>query len=1143
MAEERFKASDARVLLLWILLGLLGAGVAFKYFFEAFPEASVDFRVSRPAALEVARSFLTAQGYRLEGYQSSIVFRVDDEAKTYLEREVGLEQANRLMATDVSVWYWQVRFFRPGQKEEFEVRVSPAGRVVGMKHVIEEAHEGARLDGEAARAAAEAFLLTRYHADLAAYDFLREEANSVERPKRRDWTFTWERRGFKAPQKPDGAPYRLGVTVQGAQADGCKEFLKVPEAWERDYERLRSSNDFYEYVAVVPYALLQGALLWALFELGRRGLIRWRGALKLGVVLAVLFFAMYANQWPLARASYNTNTSYAGFFVSRIIFAALLGLGIGLVVALTMGGGEPLYRRNQPDELRLNALFSLPGIRSREFFRSCVIGLSMAAAHIGFVVLFYLVGRRFGVWAPQDINYTNVVSTAIPWIFPLTIGVYAATSEEFLFRLFAIPLLLRFTRSRFLSVVIPAFVWGFLHSNYPQQPGYIRGIEVGVIGIVAGVVMLRWGILATLVWHYTVDALLISLFLLRSESLYFRVSGAVVGAAVLIPLAVSGVFYLVRRRFEADEALLNRAEPLVEAAAAPAAAEPTPGAAYEALSSRTLGVVLGCGVLGVLLLAAVKTEAIGDFVRFSVNARQAAAKADEVLRQRKIDPASYKRATTFVDNFDGYTSEYLRQQLGIAGANRLYQEKVPSAFWRVRYFRDSQKEEYSVVLRSDGALHSLHHEFAEKAPGANLTKEEAQARAEAYLRDEKKLDLTKWKLVEAKSEKRPARNDHALTWEELEPIGGARAAADAAHVRVQVQVQGDEVSGYRVFVKLPEAWERRQKEETLASIIYFAGRIVFFSALGVLVLVIFFKNLKQPAAAGVPWRRLALWSLWGLLASLATTLNGLPLLLARYPTEYPFRTYAVILVITVFLLVAVVYSGLFFLFGLAWFFLSRVFGAERLPAWRGMPGAYYRDACWLALGGTGALLGLSRLPYLLARVWPTAHRVLEASLPTGFFDSYFPAVQAIGQAVAGMLGGLFLIGYIALAAGFLAGYVRQRWMQFGLVLLLAVALAGEWGSPADFAKRVVVRLLFLGVVWWGVTRVVRFNLLAYFLIAAAIALVSAASMLLRQPNPFFRANGYAVVAALLALLAWPVIAWLRSPSPSSVLAGPSGPPA
>ena len=96
------------------------------------------------------------------------------------------------------------------------------------------------------------------------------------------------------------------------------------------------------------------------------------------------------------------------------------------------------------------------------------------------------------------------------------------------------------TRSRVLAVVLPAFFWGFLHSTYPQQPGYIRGIEVGLIGIVAGVVMLRYGILATLVWHYTVDAALISLFLLRSGNAYFRVSGALVAAGALVPLLISG---------------------------------------------------------------------------------------------------------------------------------------------------------------------------------------------------------------------------------------------------------------------------------------------------------------------------------------------------------------------------------------------------------------------------------------------------------------------------------------------------------------------------------------------------------------------------------------------------------------------------
>ncbi len=65
---------------------------------------------------------------------------------------------------------------------------------------------------------------------------------------------------------------------------------------------------------------------------------------------------------------------------------------------------------------------------------SVAIGVCLAAAHIGYVVLFYVVGRRLGVWAPQDLQYSDTMSTALPWVFPLTIGIYAASSEEFLFR-------------------------------------------------------------------------------------------------------------------------------------------------------------------------------------------------------------------------------------------------------------------------------------------------------------------------------------------------------------------------------------------------------------------------------------------------------------------------------------------------------------------------------------------------------------------------------------------------------------------------------------------------------------------------------------------------------------------------------------
>src|SRR5450759_5635924 len=190
---ERFDRNDKKVLLIWILAGLLGAGVAYKYFFQAFPEASVEFKVPRAAALEQAKQFAAAQGAQLDGYDSSIVFNVDDTAKTYLEREVGLQQANQMMTNNVHIWYWQTRFFRPLQKEEFDVRVDPGGGIVGCRHEAGEAAPGARLERAEAQATAESFLRDTLHADLSLYDFREEEANLTERPARSDWSFSWER--------------------------------------------------------------------------------------------------------------------------------------------------------------------------------------------------------------------------------------------------------------------------------------------------------------------------------------------------------------------------------------------------------------------------------------------------------------------------------------------------------------------------------------------------------------------------------------------------------------------------------------------------------------------------------------------------------------------------------------------------------------------------------------------------------------------------------------------------------------------------------------------------------------------------------------------------------------------------------------
>src|SRR3989441_7304031 len=131
----------------------------------------------------------------------------------------------------------------------FRLRAPPAGQITGYEHKIEESRSGAALDRAATQSAAQNFLSARLGLDLTRWDLLPEEANSNKRPNRLDWSFTWEKQGFRAKD----APYRLQVTVLGDRVGKSEESLHVPEAWERSYERLRSGNDTLALVFLLPY--------------------------------------------------------------------------------------------------------------------------------------------------------------------------------------------------------------------------------------------------------------------------------------------------------------------------------------------------------------------------------------------------------------------------------------------------------------------------------------------------------------------------------------------------------------------------------------------------------------------------------------------------------------------------------------------------------------------------------------------------------------------------------------------------------------------------------------------------------------------------------------------------------------------------
>ena len=238
---------------------------------------------------------------------------------------------------------------------------------------------------------------------------------------------------------------------------------------------------------------------------------------------------------------------------TEIVKALVESFSLALLVVIAVAPGEPLYRAGQPNHLRLGSAFTFAGLRTRQFFCAGVVGLCLAAVHIGYVVAFYVVGRRFGVWAPQDLQYSDTLSTALPWIYPPDHRHLRGGQRG----VFVPHVLDSLSDARHAigeswpSCCLPlpgAFCTRITRKSRPISAGSRSERSASL----PGWVMLRWGILATLTWHYTVDAFLTSLSLMRSQDLYTRISGGLVGFAAVIPVAVAGILYLrrgsVRRR-------------------------------------------------------------------------------------------------------------------------------------------------------------------------------------------------------------------------------------------------------------------------------------------------------------------------------------------------------------------------------------------------------------------------------------------------------------------------------------------------------------------------------------------------------------------------------------------------------------------
>lgn len=1083
--------------LLAVLVVVCLAGSAWMWR-RAFPLAGVEFRVSREEARARLEGFIESLGHPLAGYRHAITFSEDGDTKRFLEIEHGLPQLEARTRQGLNVWYWTARWFRPSQHEEFSAQLDPQGWLVGFSHTIEEERELPSLELPAARALAEEFL-RRHAAHLPFERLVFLEESHEQRPKRVDWDLTWERTDLRLGT----ARYRIEVNVLGDTIGGYSESLDVPESWTRRFAEKREVNalcDSLAGYATMPMAV--GAFVLLIVYLRKRQLDH--RALPWGwlVLVAAVQIGSELNDLPELLFGYATTTEWNAF-ISKAVLAALKAvlfapLAFWLLVMLA----DALYREQLPEHPRLRRALGASALRDPHTVRALGVGVVLAAVAMAYVPGFYIVAERLGAWCPVEIKYTEVLSGWVPWVGPMDVGLSAAFGEELFFRVIGVLLYVKLLRRRWVAVLLACVTWAFLHSNYDQMPGYLRGIELSVEGVLWGWVVLRFGVIATLTAHYLFDCWLGSLVVFQSPSWTDKAGALVVS---LWPVALFACGCILRGRHAIEEHGDAHGEPAAEPEAPPAAATRRWDFTPMRFTARRWWLVCVASIAAMTTLHFTRvpqdrTLALGGL---DLSRARIAEKADAILRERGFAPESWRRVITI-----GTESTQARYLLGFGTLDRLaglFGTEWPDVHWNVRYFQIGEREEVRLQLDKHGTLVRWNHSISREAPGASLDRDAALALARATMQRERGFDPARETLVSESVTEQEHRRDHYF---EFKRDGWKWRESE---LRTSVRVQGDEVVGFSRWVKLPDAVEREHAKSGWRQLI--AAELREWMSLGLAVVfgVIFVVLIRKHV---VPWRLGFVVAIFPLALNLIDAANDAPWFFSGYSTTTPLAHF----------LIRKIGGGAMGLVGGYLGQVLRISVALGLVAWAfgwtprafadaiaadARPRRVWRDALPLVLVTLAVLWAMHGIQLGISGRWLPWRAVGYSTASVGH------AVPWLRGLVGALENGLSHTLNIAVSASLIAlGLRRAPRLTIAAIVLYPIVGALDADTPGAFAYDVFTGELSFAVQAALVLCVWRFNPLVIFLSYAASALIGSIALFLGKGGAGYRWDG--VVLAVLA---------------------------
>ncbi len=886
--------------IVFVLLAALSTFVAVIFFPQAFPIVSMDLQMDREAALQKADELAGRYQWGPEEYDQAASFSGDQQVQYYVELEAGGNEALREMMQSglYHPYIWTVRHYRSGESLETLVMFKPNGDPYGFSSRLPEDDPGASIPADSARTIAEDLARSEWQVDFSPYQLV-ESSEDVRLGGRTDHTFVYERTDEQIGQ----AFYRLQLTVAGDQLTGLQRLVKVPDAFDRRYEEMRSRNEMLSMFGMGIIVLLYGVvgILIGLFYLLKQRYLLWRKPLIWAAFIALLQVFMLVNRWPLMWMNYDTALSPTNFYLQRFLLFIGVFIGETLLLAVTFMVAESLSRKAFPHHAQFWKLWRKEPASTPHVWGLTLGGYLWVPLTFAYVIGFYWVASRvLGWWSPSDVLFQpDLLATYFPWLSSIAISLHAGFWEETLFR--AIPLagavLLgrRFGKTGVWLVgalILQALVFGAGHANYPQQPAYARIAELFVPFLFYGVIYLVFGLLPVIIAHFTVDVVWIALPLFVSTADGIWVDRALVIVLTLVPLWVILVSRLRTGKWLSIKPFLNRTwSPPLPKTIDESMDQPV----STSISTGCRRALWGVGLAGIVLWL-VFTSFDQQTIPLHLRKTEAIDYAQTELTRRGIElPESY-RTLTRVSQPLGTDDRFVWQTGGIPAYDSLMDDYLSPPRWLVRYATfegdvEERAEEYLFFLGNEGELFRYTHKLPESQVGARLVEDDARDLAIQHIKTRYNLNADTLMEVSAEPSKLPERTDWTFAFADT-----SRYPLSTGQARIWVRIGGDQITDTYTEIYVPEEWTREERNRTHVLDILnttAGGLLLGVVCAGFISGIIFWSRKRFSvrlflSVAGVV-----------LLVRIVLSANSWPSIVARFATAQPWDIQTLIVLISI----------------------------------------------------------------------------------------------------------------------------------------------------------------------------------------------------------------------------------------------------